>query len=51
MSILSGVNKARDVKNFSRWKVDMQLLEGSLTLTQSDFSGIVTASVDVIFGE
>jgi predicted membrane protein len=49
-SIFSGINKRMLTKNFQGGKLTAAFGGIDLDLTQSDFSGIVTLQVDVIFG-
>lgn len=49
-SIMSGINKRMLTKNFQGGKLTAAFGGIDLDLTQSDFSGIVTLQVDVIFG-
>jgi predicted membrane protein len=49
-AILSGVNKRVMSKNFQGGKLTAAFGGIDLDLTQSDFSGVVTLQVDVIFG-
>ncbi|WP_339700010.1 hypothetical protein [Algoriphagus aquimarinus] len=48
--IMSGINKRMLTKNFQGGKLTAAFGGIDLDLTQSDFSGIVTLQVDVIFG-
>ncbi|MCE7054436.1 cell wall-active antibiotics response protein [Algoriphagus sp. AGSA1] len=49
-SIMSGINKRMITKNFQGGKLTAAFGGIDLDLTQSDFSGMVTLQVDVIFG-
>lgn len=49
-SIMSGINKRMLTKNFQGGKLTAAFGGIDLDLTQSDFSGMVTLQVDVIFG-
>jgi predicted membrane protein len=49
-SIFSGINKRMLTKNFQGGKLTAAFGGIDLDLTQSDFSGMVTLQVDVIFG-
>lgn len=49
-SIMSGINKRVLTKNFQGGKLTAAFGGIDLDLTQSDFSGMVTLQVDVIFG-
>ncbi|MEB2777752.1 DUF5668 domain-containing protein [Algoriphagus sp. D3-2-R+10] len=49
-SIMSGINKRMLTKNFQGGKLTAAFGGIDLDLSQSDFSGIVTLQVDVIFG-
>ncbi|PZX47069.1 LiaF transmembrane domain-containing protein [Algoriphagus chordae] len=49
-SIMSGINKRMLTKNFQGGKLTAAFGGIDLDLTQSDFTGIVTLQVDVIFG-
>lgn len=49
-SIFSGINKRMLTKNFQGGKLTAAFGGIDLDLTQSDFSGIITLQVDVIFG-
>lgn len=49
-SIFSGINKRMLTKNFQGGKLTAAFGGIDLDLTQSDFSGVVTLQVDVIFG-
>ena len=49
-SIMSGINKRMLTKNFQGGKLTAAFGGIDLDLTQSDFTGMVTLQVDVIFG-
>lgn len=49
-SIMSGINKRMLTKNFQGGKLTAAFGGIDLDLTQTDFSGVVTLQVDVIFG-